>query len=238
LEQVQLHDTRVHGDGPIKLTRDPNTFTQTIFLYDELPADYPEAVSSPELDGQMRTLLTPEGAQFHGTHSLDGGTKAIQVAWADQQSTRTRRRRIAAPRGRDGSFARGRLGVRSGWSPTALADALRVQPMTRRPPALAPPLRPPADRLRARADADRELAQLRSISSRAASNNSCGVRAWHRRARTRPSTATGTARSTTALPSTPVDPAEPGAAPADDDSPNSPPISRQSASSAVRPALG
>lgn len=69
-------------DPQMTQTREPNEFTQTAFIYDELPADYPEAFSNPELDEELRSMLTPHNASFVGTSSLDGGTKAIRV-WFD-----------------------------------------------------------------------------------------------------------------------------------------------------------
>jgi serine/threonine protein kinase len=76
LDEFSLSDGQGLRREPVP---QPTEFSQTVFVYDELPADYPEAVSSLELDQRMRALVTPESAQFHGTSSLEGGRKAIQV---------------------------------------------------------------------------------------------------------------------------------------------------------------
>ena len=59
--------------------RDRPEFAQTVFLYDELPADYPQAVSDGQHDAQMRERLTPSAARFLGRSSLGGGAKALRL---------------------------------------------------------------------------------------------------------------------------------------------------------------
>jgi len=78
LEQVRLRESGADALGRIELTREPNVFTQTVFIYDELPPDYPAAVSDPEMNQTMRERLTPRQARYIGTRSLEGGRKAIQ----------------------------------------------------------------------------------------------------------------------------------------------------------------
>jgi serine/threonine protein kinase len=79
LERVELRPVGGAG-GETRLTQQPQKeFAQTVFIYDQLPADYPEAVSNADVDPRMRELLTPTQAQFRGTTSLEGGTKAIRV---------------------------------------------------------------------------------------------------------------------------------------------------------------
>ncbi len=80
LDSLVLHSN--NGTIDVLGFRERPEFAQTVFLYDELPADYPEAVSNAELDREMRPRPTPEKVRYLGTSSLAGGAKALRVQLA------------------------------------------------------------------------------------------------------------------------------------------------------------
>jgi hypothetical protein len=135
LDSFRLRQAPGRSGGTIELTRVPNTVSQTIFLYDELPADYPEALSNSELDQQMRTLLTPGAAHFEGTRSLEGGKKAIQVGLGlltDNLPAPVAGELALHLVGEDQPFARGRLVCAEKKEPFGPAPVvLRVRPVMR-----------------------------------------------------------------------------------------------------------